>query len=367
MIKVLHVIRNMGQGGTEKFLINVLKNMKNESITHIIASYGDISEWEKDLKKWKIKVVKLDEPNEVGIIENIKQLYRVMKSEKVNVVHAYTYYNSAFVMLAAFLSKVKVRITHSHRTNSNNNNSIVNKIYKEISKLLINIFSNIYLACSKEAGESLFYRYKKVEIINNGIDIEKFRYNKEIRDRRRKEFDILDECVVIGNVGRLDNNKNQSFLIDIFKEYCNYNQQSKLILIGIGENEKSLKLKAQEAKIDNKIMFLGNRSDVNEIYNMMDLFILTSFSEGLPFVLIEAQTNGLKCIVSDNVSKSSNITNSIKFESINKSASEWVDIIKHTNFTREDNIEKILKSGYNIKDTVKQLEEIYIYNSRGNV
>ena len=360
MTKVLHVIRNVGDGGTEGFMMNVILKMNNENIKHIILSYGNITNWQKELKDNNIKVIKIDEPSKVGLLKNIINICKIIKEEKVDILHSYTYLNSGYVTLAGFIMGVKKRITHSHRTKANEKNSISYKIYKIISKVLINIFSNYYLACDEEAGKSLFYSKKKIIVLKNGINIDKYKFNIKKRNILRKDLNIDKDTIVLGTVGRLDDNKNQKFLIDIFKSYHHNNSNSKLIIIGDGIRKKELTNQVKKLKLCDDVLFLGSRNDVNELYNIMDLFLLTSYNEGLPFVLIEAQTNGLKCMVSDSVSRNSNISNSIIFKSIKDPCEEWSKTISKLDFSRLDSISLIEKSGYSIDTTVKELENIYI-------
>ena len=227
MINVLNVIRNIGNGGTEKFLINMIK-YSPKNINNIIVTYGEITSWKKELDDFNIKVIKIGNPSSLGLINNIKIIMKIIKENDIDVVYSYTHYNSGYVMLASFLSNVKIRITHSHRSESNSKKSLKTFLYNSFSKLLINLFCNKCLACSLEAKKSLFYRFKKVTLINNGININDYKYDEKIRKELRKNFSINDDDIVFGTVGRLDDNKNQIFLINLFKDYYKINKKSKL-------------------------------------------------------------------------------------------------------------------------------------------
>lgn len=359
MKKILHVIRNIGDGGTEMFMMNSILNMNHSKFKNIILTYDKVTNWKKEIKKNNIKIIQIQDPSKTGILGNIKYIKKTIKEENIDVVHSYTHYNSGYVMLAAFLCGIKTRITHSHRTESNGCTKISYRIYSSISKLLINIFSNVRLACGKEAGESLFYKFKKFTILNNGIVLDKYIFSNDIRNKIRKELKISNKDIVIGTIGRLDYNKNQKFLINVFNEYNKKNKNSKLLIVGDGVEKENLEEQTKKLGLINKVIFTGSRKDANELYNVMDLFMLTSYKEGLPFVLIEAQANGLSCIVSDSVSKSSNISNSIIFKSLDDTINEWVKTIDNINFKRKDNIDYIIKNEYSIKNTVEKLEKIY--------
>lgn len=357
MKKILHVIRNISDGGTEKFMQNIIENTNNE-YNHYIISYKKVLESTEFVKKNNVYLYDLDEKN---ILKVLIKTYRIIKKEKIDIIHCYTHYNSGYVMLIAFLAGVKKRITHSHRSESTRKKSILNNIYKFISRLLINIFSNICLACGEDAAKSLFYKSKNVTIINNGIELNKYKFDSKKRVSLRKKLNILENDIVLGTIGRLDYNKNQKFLIDIFNELTKKNTNMKLIIIGEGYEKNNLANQTKKLGISDKVLFLGSRRDVNELYNIFDIFCLTSFKEGLPFVLIESQANGLSCVVSDTVDKKSDLDNNIKFISLNSSKEEWIEEINGIlkNKKRKDNTKKIIEREYTIEKTIEKIKKIY--------
>ena len=356
MKTVLHVLRTFENGGTERYLINLLKKTYQE-YNNIILVYDKVNYWNKELKEMNVKVISINNPKKDGVIKNLKMIGKIIKENKIDVLYSYTHYNSGIVMLAGFLKKVKIRITHSHRSSSEQKHSIKYHIYRLSMKLLINIFSTDRLACGNEAGKDLFY--KKFKNVNNGIEIDKYIYDENLRKKIRKEFNIPENYKVIGTMGRLDKNKNQLFLIKVFKKYHDINNNSKLIIIGEGDNRKELEKYISNNELSTSVILTGIRSDANEIYNAMDLFALTSIKEGLPYVLIEAQTNGLSCVVSDSVDKNSNISNHISFLSLDEDYENWVDCIIENIKKRNDNIEKIISNGYSLNDSVTIIKNIY--------
>ena len=148
-------------------------------------------------------------------------------------------------------------------------------------------------------------------------------------------------------------------MIKVFEKYHKENTNSKLLIIGEGEQKNDLKELIRNLKIEDVVILLGNREDANELYNAFDLFMLTSIKEGLPFVLIEAQANGLNSIVSDSVDKNADISNSIKFVSLDDDISKWLETIKKEKFIRKDNIKKIIEKGYSLESSIKSVMEIY--------
>ena len=356
MRKVIHVIRNIGDGGTERFLFNIIKNMHNDEFVHIIITYSPIENYHNIIKKFNIKTYIIDSPNTCGLKSNFNSLRKIFNEEKPTIVHSYTHYNSGIVMFAAWLEKVKIRITHSHRSESTRHENIPVKMYNFLSKLFISLFANVKIACSKEAAKSLFIG--KYSIITNGIELDNYIFNKSKRELLQKKLNINSKDIVIGTVGRLDKNKNQAFLIDVFSKYHEHNMYSKLIIIGEGSEHQALEEKIKSLELDNDVFLLGSINNVNEYYNVFDVFTLTSYKEGLPFVLIEATANGLKSIVSDNVSMEANLAGNIIYISLSN-PDEWVNTIKNIELKRKNYLEAIEDSGYSIKTTIKEIEKIY--------
>ena len=356
MKKVLHVIRGFNNGGTEKYVMNLLKNTYKE-YENILLVYENINYYKKELKNMNITTIIIEPPKKIGFIKSVKKIRSIIKENDIDIVYSYTHYNSSIVMLSAYLEHVNVRITHSHRSSSEQSINPIYLMYIIFNKILINIFCNKRLACGKKAGRSLFY--KKYKIINNGIEIEKYKYNEEVRNKCRKELNIESNCNVIGMIGRLDINKNNIFFIKVFEAYLKRNSNSKLIIVGDGEQDSKLKEYVNDKKIADKVLFLGKRNDVDKLYNVFDLFALTSKKEGLPYVLLEAQANGLRCLVSDSVDKEANISNKNVYLSLSDDYEKWCDEIDKNINKRDNNIKNIISNGYSLSDSVNEVKKIY--------
>ena len=218
--------------------------------------------------------------------------------------------------------------------------------------------ANSYIACSEEAGKFLF-KNKKFTVIKNSIDISNYIYNEQKRSELRKKYKIEDK-IVVGEFGRLCQQKNQLFMIDIFNELLKLNDRYFLILVGNGELESKIKEKIKRYQIDDKVLMLGSRNDVNDLYNALDIFVLPSLYEGLGIVLIEAQANGLHCITSKkNVPIEAKVSNLLSYIDLNNNPKEWADAIQKTKLTRECVEKNIKEKGYDICQNAISLEEYY--------
>ena len=185
--------------------------------------------------------------------------------------------------------------------------------------------------------------------------LKKFAYNEEWRKAIRFKLKISNETLVIGHVGRFTDVKNQSFLVDVFKEVQKIEEDSKLIFIGIGEQYETIHQKVRNFELQDNVIFAGQQNNVNEWMQSFDIFVMPSLYEGLPFVLVEAQAAGLPCVVSDSVNKDACILDTFCFKSLNDSPSDWADLILekcHNNHDR-NTVNVLERAGFSIDSTVK--------------
>ncbi len=330
-MKILQVIGSLNRGGAETFLMNVLRNIDRDKYQFVFLCYGDtISDYEDEAIQLGARVVRIPEFKDVGLRQHIKDIRRVIRDNKIDIVHAHTYYNSVFSLIAAKLSGIRMRIVHSHNTMSEVNPSLSKRIYFKISSLVINLLSTIRLACGDAAGRALFGSKASFVIVNNGIEIEKFRYSEQYRSKIRKELGIEAGCIVVGHVGRFEEVKNHAFLLDIFKAFHDNNQNSKLVLVGDGPLRSAVEAKIERLELNDDVLLLGKRADVAKIYSAMDVLVFPSLFEGLPLTLVEAQVSGLRCLVSSTVDESARLTDDMHFWSLDESAAKWAgDINTH--------------------------------------
>ena len=274
------------------------------------------------------------------------------------IVHCHAYTIGYFCLKAAKEAGVPVRIAHSH-----NNETVRNMAYwpKLIMQRKYTQYATDLFACSEEAGRYLF-KEKNFQILKNGIDSHKFIANEKIRVEIRKELGI-DGKFVIGHVGRLHAQKNHEFLIDVFKKIKEKRPDAELILVGTGPLEKKLKESVTEIGLNNCIHFLGNRNDMNKIYQAMDVFIFPSLFEGLGIVAIEAQAAGIPIICSEGLPPEVNITPIFRKLKLAEGAEKWagkaLEISQsseaHTNMQRY-----IINAGFDMNETAGYMEKYYL-------
>ena len=264
---------------------------------------------------------------------------------------------------AAKKANIPVRIAHSHNTSIDKD---FKYLLKQYFRSRITTVATDYCTCGQEAGKFLFGN-KDFAFIPNAIEVDKFLYDKDLRNKKRAELGIKDEFVV-GHVGRISYQKNHKLLIEIFNSLLKLERNALLILVGVGEKEEEIKKQIHELGLDSKVKFLGNRSDVNELYQAMDVFVMPSFFEGVPVVGIEAQFSDLPCIFSDRVPKEVKFNSKTQFVKLEAALDEWVKSIERTkNIERNSNAKDLQNSQYDIKVAHSILENYYldIVNKKG--
>ena len=307
--------------------------------------------------------------NQDTLENNYYLAYYDMENNKFDYIHFHLMEFSCFeiILLAKKYSDSNI-ILHSHIANDNKR-SLKTNILNKIGEILVSKKDNyIKVACSKDAGYFMFKNFKNKEfvVLNNAIDLKNFAYNEEIRERVRAKFG-LENKLVIGHVGRFVKQKNHIRLIDIFYNIYKQNKNSVLVLIGKGPLLDVIKQKVNELGIENAVIFGGIRDDINEIYQAMDIFLFPSLFEGLPFVLVEAQTAGLPCFITDNLSDEVRVLDTTIPISLDEDNSFWsrkiLSYLKQiSNKKRKEKSKEMYKSKFNIEEEIKFIEKIYIDN-----
>lgn len=360
MKHVLFISHWLAIGGTETFMMNVLRNINlNKYHIDFLIFSNSISNYTIEAENRGCTIYRLP-PRSKGVIY-YKELKKFFKKH-ADIYSAIHFCGGNVSSIApiyyAWKYNIPIRIVHSHSTNSV---GTMNKIMHWMNKPLLKVLGNKYLACSPSAAK-YFFGNINVEIIKNGINLNLYHFTPENRIKIRNDYQITESTHVIGHIGRFDDNKNQSFIVDIFKLYQQTYQDALLILIGTGPLEDCIKNKCEELGISDKVLFLGVRSDISDLLCAMDCFIMPSFFEGIPFVLIEAQATGLPCVVSDNIGKEAKLSRLFSFLSLEAPLIHWVStindfVIDFKNRKKEG--ECIKETGYNIKSTIEYLEDLY--------
>ena len=276
-IRIAQIVGKWLGGGVEAVVMNYYRHLDHDKIQFDFICDDDSTNIPYDeIEKLGGKVILI--PPYQKVFKYQKELRRVLREGKYKIVHSHINTLSVFPLYAAKKVGVPVRIAHSHSTT--NKKEWKKNLLKQVLRPFSKKYATNYMCCSELAGRWLFgdkaYDEGKVYLLNNAIDLDKFKYDKKIRDKKRKELGIKEDTIVIGHIGRFVAQKNHTFLIDIFNEIHKLNQNSILLLIGQGPLQEEINGKVKELGLDDSVKFLGQREDVHEYYNVMDLFLFPS-------------------------------------------------------------------------------------------
>ena len=281
-IIVAHIMGKWNGGGVESVVMNYYKNIDRNRIQfHFLCDEDSTDIPYEEIEKLGGKVIVI--PPYQKLFKYQKELYRIFKENNYKIIHSHINALSVFPLRIAKKAGVPIRIAHSHSTS--NKKEWKKNILKMILRPLSKLYANNYFACTEYAGKWLFGKKvverKELNVINNAIDLKKFEFNENTREDLRKELGIKEDVLVIGHAGRFMKQKNHEFLIDVFEKAIKQDDNIYLILVGQGPLEDKIKEMAKEKGIEDKILFLGQRNDVNKLYQAMDIFVLPSLYEGL--------------------------------------------------------------------------------------
>lgn len=371
MLKVLFFELSDTFGGIESFLLNILENidLKNREDLHFdFVTSEDKPAGKEVFEKAGANIVKVSRKK--NILKYRNDLDKLLGNGKYNIVHIQK--NSLSNPIPAQMSiKHNVPYILHIQNSAPSMDNIATKISHYINRDIYGKRAALKLACGELAARWMFKTLDGVKIIKNGINPDGFRRNEDIRRMIRNQYCKGSELVVC-NVGRFTEQKNHRFIIDVFYELRKIHENSKLFLVGDGQNFNSIKTKVHDLKIEKDVVFFGSlsRDKESQILMASDVYLMPSLYEGVSIASVEAQMSGLSLLVSDTVDKDTNITGNVTFMSLDESPKVWAEkllkcVYKDNNHIDSDRLEAdIRNAGYDMKNTTEWL--LRTYAEKGN-
>ena len=361
-IRILHFISTISiNSGVMAVIMNYYRHIDRDKIQFDFLFFKDSpanTTYIDEIESLGGRVYLIEQPTHIfHYIRKLNKFFEEHKNEYA-ILHIHEVYLTFLLAPIAHAHGLKV-ITHCHSTKFSD--KPCNSIRNRLACIGINKHADLRFACSKAAGIALYGKSADFTVINNAIDLDKFAFNAAKRAKLRNGLNLEDK-IVIGHVGRFSKEKNHRFLVEVFYEFQKTLPNSALLLIGEGPLMKSVKEQTRSLGLKDKVVFLGRRTDVADLYNVMDTFLLPSLFEGLGVVLIEAQANGLPCVASSCVPDEADVEG-ITFVSLKQSVEEWHRILTESLlFPRDKNcsLHDITMQKYNIKVMVRMLEKEYL-------
>lgn len=367
MIRVLQLSGSFSKkDGRMSVLMNVYRSINRNKIQFdFLATNMNDENYISEIKQLGGRVYEV--PAEYGnnFIYIKNKVHTIVKQEKYIIVHYHA--TSQYVLSLVGLRQLGVEqiIVHSH--SSTYSDTFLKSIRNRILSIPMFFVNAKRVAVSEEAGKGLFYALD-CNVIPNSIEVDRFAFSKEARKQIRSEFNLEEDTFIIGNVGRYTIQKNQLFILDVFKKFLvDVNSNAQLFLIGNGPMEKQIKAKISILEIEEKVNLIDTKSDIERYYSAMDVFLFPSTYEGFGMVVIEAQANGLPVVMSNFVPELVQLDGVI-VKNLNDNVSKWVEALvtsRNQNKLRENGIVFVTKAGFDSKDVAKKWELMY-QNSEDN-
>ena len=365
MIKVLHIINGANLGGISSMILNYYRNIDRQKF-HFDFIYSidePLGHNGIELQKLGAKFFYVPKKSK-GIKIHVEGIKKILNEGQYEAIHVHSSLTSYVALAVAKHCGVNVRVAHAHNA-VKEINGIKAKANRMIGNALIKHYATIRLACSKDAaiytfGAKSIYE-SNVKILPNAIDPQKYVYSKDMRTKKRTELGISESTYVFGTVGRMTAEKNQMFLVGVLKEVINKIPNTVMLLVGDGELRSAIENKVQQEGLSHNVIFTGQRTDVPDLLNVYDVFVMPSHYEGFPVAGIEAGANGLPLVLSDTITQELGFLPGVNYMSLNEPPLNWADMItSYFDVGRNVNaLDTIKANSYDIESSTKVLSDIY--------
>lgn len=364
MKRILHVVGKMNRAGAETMIMNIYRNIDKQKVQFDFLYFTqEKTSYDEEIINLGGHIYRLNGSN---FISNIFQLRNLLKSEpEIEAIHCHTALSSFAYLFSAYISGVRQRFIHSHSSKSRDQNNFLYTIYEKSAKWLINKYATDFISCGRLASEYLF-PYKdesQISVINNAIDVVKFESSaKTHKNYLRQQYSLSDNFIILLQIGRFSSVKNHQFSVQIAKQLLGSRVFFKIFFAGIGELQKEIEEMVRLEGLEDHIVFLGERSDIENLMAGSDIMLMPSIHEGFPMVLVEAQASGLHCIVSENISKEVDLNvGLLEFKKLN--INDWAVSVQNfknsTELSDGERLERMINQGFDINQSAEKLLELY--------
>lgn len=365
--RILHVVSAMKRGGTETLLMNVYRQIDRSKVQFDFVSHNkEKCDYDDEIESLGGKVYKISSLGQQGPIAYVQSVKRILSQHPYIAVHSHTDFQSGFAALAAKQFGIKKIVCHAHTNRWGKEGILANKFILPSLRALIKYSSTDLCACSIEAAHFLFGKksMNNVTVLNNGIDVDQFTHiEDEDSFNLRQELKLSRDVKILGHVGNLSEVKNHRFILKLLKILRDNGINIVAIFAGDGPLRKQLEEQARFLGVYSFVHFLGVRGDIAKLMKAFDCFVFPSLYEGFGIAALEAQCAGTPCVVSNRVSKTTDMgLGLIKYMSLDDPES-WVREIKEALVTERPNPQDIenhfINSGFHIRESITKWMALY--------
>lgn len=354
-ITVLELCSQLNIGGAQAVAANIARYAPPEFRFDYLVFGDNVGDYEADILARGHRILHWPSPssNQLGYLI---RLVKLMRREKYDVVHCHNMFSSGTVMLAAKLAGVPCRISHAHTTREECAVTAARRFYRRVMGGLIRLCGSEFFACGVAAGHALYGKdwfETHGTLIPNGIDAAAYGYSPEHREALRARYGLKDRFV-IGHVGHYVEVKNQAFLIGLMGKILKKRPDAVLLLFGEGTDREKLAGLIEEAGLSGSVRLMGNVNNIGQVLSALDVFAFPSLFEGTPLALLEAQANGLPCVISDAIPADACLTDDILRLPLDRDL--WTEALLRAERTAAEDRSHILLSKYeSIHDSMARI------------
>ena len=372
-VRVLQSVGAMNHGGIEHFVMNVYRKIDRDLVQFdFVERVNDRCIFDDEIESLGGRIYRFQSPDKhpVSSMRFYRELFR--EHPEWQVVHEHRSTLSGFLccLRAASYEHVRTRVAHAHNSALSawygGVGNAVEQITDIINKKMISGIATDYFACSDLAAQWLFPFEagvsEKVRVIPNGIDAARFAFNARDRVEIRALYGIPENAFVIGHVGRFCQEKNQEFLIGLLKTIP-AEMEGRLLLLGDGFLRDEIEKRASELGLRERVVFAGLQTETWKYYSAMDAFCMPSIHEGLPVSAVEAQASGLPLVLSENVSRDTDLGGVEAFLPINEGPDAWVKSLincRKDADKRALGVKLVADAGFDIDVAAEELQNFYL-------
>lgn len=360
-IRVLHIFKTLSPGGIETLVMNIYRALDRNLIQFDFAlTGGEKTFYDDEVENLGGRIFYFDTSKSL-----MKNLTQILDQEgPFAALHSHVYFYSGAVLQNAHRHGIPVRIAHAHNTSFGQVYTVKRRAYEWLMRKLILKHATHLFGCSSAACEFVFGRGimddPRCRVVHNGFDVEAYRFDPEKRAVVRKMYGIRDDQLVVGHVGRFEEQKNHRQLVEQFAAILKREPEAMLLMVGRGSLMDEIKEKCSKLGILEHCIFAGAQKDTPSFYSAMDVFLFPSLYEGLGSVLIEAQANGLWVVTTkDLVPKDVDVSGRASFVELHSSAEKWANEVLKVMSDNYDRSDIAFSEDYDVQNVAAFLSDVY--------
>ncbi len=368
-VRILHILGNTQLGGAESRIMDLYRHMDRSVVQFdFVVHSKEEGYFNEEIRKLGGRIFRVPRFRVLNYFSYCRAWKKLLQEHRdadgrseFHMIQGHMTSTAAIYLPIARKCGIETTIAHARSAGVDKGlkGILTRFLRRNLSKKADYLFT-----CSELAGISVFGK-KAVEqgrtrFLPNAIDCQKFAPDPLVREKIRRELGI-ENCYVIGHVGRFHYAKNHEYLLRVFAELVKRKTRDYvLLLLGEGSGMEDIRILSRELGIGDKVYFLGNKSNVNDYYQAMDYFVYPSRFEGMPGTIVEAQTAGLRCLMSDTICKEVIATELVTTRSIREDPGLWADEIEqHLQYQRSSRVDEMKELGFDVHGQAVLMTDFY--------